>query len=575
MLELIYKKHIAVLLIIGICLIVFYPALDSNVIDLDDTTMIMDLNNHGGNHLVKALFWPDRLERYYRPLLMLSFIIDYKIWAFEYSGYHLTNIVFHLINALVFYFIALTFFNGKPRSEIFAFFLAIAFALNPLTIESVAWISGRTDILSTFFSLTVFLFYISKIKFKPFLISIFFLLGLLAKENAICIFIIIILSEFVASYPSKGFKVSLLRALKWAGILSVPLFVYFYLRFSGFGLFHVQEQIQSVSVPGLHIQEGDSIRSQMISSFFTLPAVIAFYLKKLVCPFPLNFAISQINLVIYSMLFAIIGIINTALILKRKFYYPFWILLMIISFFPALPVALADVAWTRLAERYLYLSVPVICLFSGELFYRNCLRFPEKANIIKAIAFSILIIFSVGSIQRINVWKDKVSLWEDTYNKNPTHGKVLYKYGSVLGSEKGLPFFKIAVKHSKDSEWRDFSLLIVAQDEADKFKYNRAYNLIQEALKINSERQNCYQAAGILKQIIKDESLKEDKYTRLLINCYQLAYKKDPKPEDFLNLIGIFESLNDESNIKKHSIMLIEKFPKSRAAKYMSSKSNK
>ncbi|MCD4675574.1 MAG: hypothetical protein K8S18_06200, partial [Desulfobacula sp.] len=117
-------------------MIVFYPTLNSNVIDLDDTTMIMDLNNPGGNHLVKALFWPNGLGRYFRPLLMLSFIIDYKIWAFEHSGYHLTNIVFHLINALVFYFIALTFFKGKPRSEILAFFLAIAFVLNPLTIES-------------------------------------------------------------------------------------------------------------------------------------------------------------------------------------------------------------------------------------------------------------------------------------------------------------------------------------------------------------------------------------------------------------------------------------------------------
>ncbi|MCD4677157.1 MAG: hypothetical protein K8S18_14355, partial [Desulfobacula sp.] len=434
---------------------------------------------------------------------------------------------------------------------------------------------GRTDILSTFFSLTVFLFYISKIKFKPFFISIFFLLGLLAKENAVCIFIIIILFDFVVSYPSKGFKVSLLRALRWAGILSVPLFIYFYLRFAGFGLFHVQEQIQSVSVPGLHIQEGDSIRSQLVSGLFTLPAVIAFYLKKLVCPFPLNFAIFQINLVIYSTLFAIIGIINTVLILKKKFYYPFWILLMIISFFPALPVALADVAWTRFAERYLYLSVPVICLFSGELFYRNCLRFPEKTKIIKAIAFSILIVFSVGSIQRINIWKDKVSLWEDTYNKNPTHGKVLYKYGSVLGAEKGLPYFKLAVEHSKDSEWKDFSLLIVAQDEADKLNYNRAYDLIQEALKFNSERQNCYQAAGILKQIMIDKTLITDKYTSLLIQCYQLAYEKKSGPDDLFNLIGIFESLNDENNIKKHSMMLIKKFSKSRAAKYMSSKYNK
>ncbi|SDU60541.1 tetratricopeptide repeat protein [Desulfobacula phenolica] len=574
MIRLFEKQYIAILLIIGISLAVFYPTLNSNVIDLDDTTMILDLNNPDKYFSAKKMFWKNTIGCYYRPLLMLSFIIDSKTWAFEYSGYHLTNIVLHLFNALILYFIAVAFFKGKRQFKVVSFFLSIAFVLNPLTIESVAWISGRTDILATFFSLSSFFFYISKIRFRSVFVSISFLLGLFAKENAVCMFIIIVLSEFVICYPSKGFKVSLIRSLKWAGILSTSFFIYFYFRFAGFGLLLIQEQIQALPIQGLHLQDGVSLRSQMISGLFALPAAIAFYLKKLVCPFPLNFAISQINLTLYSIGFVIIGIISLTLVLKRKFYYPFWILLFIISFSPALPVALGDVAWTRFAERYLYLSVPVICLFAGDLYYKKILKYPERTNIIKTIAVSILIIFCIGSIQRIHVWKDKKSLWEDTYKKNPFNGKVLYKYGSVLSFEEGLPFFKKAVKISRDSEWRDFSLLIVAQDEANKLNYNKAYDLIQEALKINSERQNCYQAAGILKQIIKDESLREDKYNRLLIQCYQLAYKKKPEPVDLLNIIRIFESLNDDKNAEKYSKMLIEKFPRSRAAKYILSKFN-
>ena len=566
------KQYIAILLIIGICLTAFYPTLNSNVIDLDDTTMILDFNNPDKDYVIKDLFWPNGAGRYYRPLLMSSFIMDSKIWMHEFSGYHLTNIVLHLFNALIFYFIAVTVFNGKPLSKIVAFFLTIGFVLNPLTIESVAWISGRTDILATFFSLLVFLFYFSKLKYKIIIVPIFFLLGLLAKENTLCVFIIIPLCEIGFYYRSKGFKYSIFRALTWTAILSIPLFVYLYLRFAGFGLFQMSEQIQPGLVQGMHIQEGVSIKSQIISNLFTLPAVIAFYLKKFIFPFPLNFAISQINVVMYSTVFVFMGIISTVLVLKKKFYYPFWILLLIISFSPALPVALSDVAWTRFAERYLYLSIPVICLFAGDLYYQNRMRYPEKVRIIKIIAFAILIVFSFGSIQRINVWKNKESLWEDTYKKNPTHGKVLYKYGSALGAQKGLPYFKLAVEHAKDNEWRDFSLLIVARNEADNLNYDRAYELIQEALKINSERQNCYQAAEILKKVLNDKGLKDDKYGKLLINCYHLAYKKKPRSEDLLNLIQIFESLNDEKNIKKYSILLIKKFSGSRAAKYISSK---
>jgi len=569
------KQYIAVLLIIGISLTVFYPTLNSNVIDLDDTTMILNLNNPDNHYPVKDLFRPHGLGIYYRPLLMLSFIVDSKIWMYEFSGYHLTNIIFHLLNALVFYFIALAFFKGKPRFRMVSFFLAIGFVLNPLTIESVAWISGRTDILSAFFSLIAFFFYLSGLKFKSVFVSIFFLSGLLAKENAICLFLIIILCEFAFNYPGKGVKYSAVRSLSWAGILAVPLFAYLYLRFAGFGLVQFQEQINPVPVQGLHLKEGVSLSSQMISGFFTLPAAIAFYLKKLIYPFPLNFAISQINLPLYSVVFVFIVLVCTVLVIKKKFYYPFWILLMCISFLPALPVALADVAWTRFAERYLYLSVPLICLFSGDLFYKNCLRFPEKVRVIKTIAFLILIFFCFASIQRVNIWRDRKSLWADTLKKNPTNGKVLYKYGSVLGGKKGLPYFKRAVEHSKDSEWRDFSLLILAREETNNFNYNKAYDLIREAIEINPERQNCYKAAGILRRIIKVKHLAESKYTSLEIKCYNLAYEKSPNPEDLLKLIQIFDSLNDEDNIKKYTMLLKKKFPTSKPAKYVSTKYSK
>jgi len=479
-----------------------------------------------------------------------------------------------LFNALIFYFIAVTVFNGKPGSKIVAFLLAIGFVLNPLTIESVAWISGRTDILATFFSLLVFLFYFSKLKYKIIIVPIFFLLGLLAKENTLCVFIIIPLCEIGFYYRSKGFKYSIFRALTWTAILSIPLFVYLYLRFAGFGLFQMPEQIQPVLVQGMHIQEGVSIKSQIISNLFTLPAVIAFYLKKFIFPFPLNFAISQINVVMYSTVFVFMGIISTVLVLKKKFYYPFWILLLIISFFPALPVALSDIAWTRFAERYLYLSIPVICLFAGDLYYQNRMRYPEKVRIIKIIAFAILIVFSFGSIQRINVWKNKESLWEDTYKKNPTHGKVLYKYGSALGVQKGLPYFKLAVEHAIDNEWRDFSLLAMAKYASEGKEYKTAVGYVRQAIKINPNRRNLNQAAGIIRKIMNEDKTDDIANRQFLIQIYQKAYAKQPKPVDLYNLINIYKYAGDKLNETKYYQILQDRFPNSRAARNLFKKYN-
>jgi len=572
--KLLKKQYIAVLLLIGVCLTVFYPTLNSNVIDFDDTTMILNLNNPDKNYSVQDLFWPKHIGRYYRPLLICSFVIDSKIWLHEFSGYHLTNIVLHLLNALIFYFIAMIFFSDRSGTKTMPFFLAIGFVLHPLTVESVAWISGRTDILSAFFSLSTFLLYLSKLKYKPVFVSLLFLFGLLSKENAFCIFIIIPLCEIYFYYSNKGFKYSIFKALSWAGILSIPLFVYFYLRFAGFSLLHLQTQIQDVAVQGLHTQSGTSVISQMVSNFFTLPAIIAFYLKKLVWPFPLNFAISQINVVLYSFVSVVIGITSIVLVLKKKFYFPFWIVILILSFFSALPVALADVAWTRFAERYVYLSIPVICLFAGDLYYKNISKYPGKARIIKTAAFLILIVFIAGTVQRISVWKDKQSLWENTYKKNPLNGKVLYKYGSVLGEKEGLAYFKLAVEYAKNNEWKDFSLLRVARYEADNLNYMKAHDLIQQALKISPERRNCYQAAGILTQIMKDKKLKDDRYKRLLIQCYQFAYKRKPRPMDLYHLINVYKSSGDKLNQEKYYKLLQERFPNSRAARNLFKKYN-
>ncbi|CCK80292.1 hypothetical protein [Desulfobacula toluolica] len=566
------KKSYAIILILCVSFSCFYPLLDAGVIDFDDTSMILKLNTSDENFSIKKLYWPKNAGRYYRPLLMHSFVVDSKIWAFEPSGYHLTNIIFHTLNALIFYLIVLKLFKNELNYKYIAFFLSVLFVLHPLTIESVAWISGRTDILSVFFSLLAFLFYLLKKHYSFIFVPLSIFLGMLAKENAICAVPIIVLYEFVSNYPSKDFKQTLITVLKWVTILIIPLFIYSFLRFNGFGLFDAK--MPTAAIKGDFIEPGLSSLNQMFSNFYLLPAVIGFYIKKIFIPLPLNFAISQINVVLYSALSGVLCVLNILLLKKKKFAFPFWLLFIIIAFLPALPVALADIAWTMYAERYLYMTVPLLCLFAGDLYLKNLKKFTSHSKRIKIIICLLFLGLTIVTIQRISIWKSKESIWADTYKKNLTHGKVLYKYGSILGSEKGLPFFKFAVAHAKDNEWRDFSLLIVAQDEANKLNYNKAYDLIQEALKINSERQNCYQAAGILKQIIKDESLREDKYNRLLIQCYQLAYKKKPKPVDLSNIIRIFESLNDEKNAEKYSKMLIEKFPRSRAAKYILSKFN-
>jgi Tfp pilus assembly protein PilF len=187
-------------------------------------------------------------------------------------------------------------------------------------------------------------------------------------------------------------------------------------------------------------------------------------------------------------------------------------------------------------------------------------------------ALTVFAVFSICSIQRIHVWSDKELLWKDTVAKNPTNGKVLYKYGMVLGEEKGQPYFNQAILHAKANEWKDFSLLMKAEYEAKKLNYEKAVSLLEEIIRQYPTRKNCYQAADILWRVLNERPIDSDRVARLLNTAYQKAYERKPTPRDLLNQIKVYEYLNDKKNIDKHNKELKKKFPKSRALKYVLSR---
>ena len=225
-------KKLSLLFLAAISLGLFAPTLLTGLIDLDDTTMILDLNTPGKYTSLKALFAPTH-GRYFRPVLKLSFILESRLWHFNYPGYHLTNIIIHISNAILLYFISLTFFKEKPFSRKISFAAALLFVVHPLSCESVAWISGRTDLLSAFFSLAAVLIFRSNLSFKPLLVMIPLLLGLFSKENTIAVIPIILTMVFCSTSPAHGFKTALKSLIPWTLLFAVTVMVYLFFRFQG------------------------------------------------------------------------------------------------------------------------------------------------------------------------------------------------------------------------------------------------------------------------------------------------------------------------------------------------------
>lgn len=176
---------ICIILLLGLVahasmLIAPFKTLDDNI-SIVNNPDIKDFSNTG--KIFKSSFFGG--NHYYRPMVSLSYMIEYHLIGLRSFYYNLTNLVFHCAIAATVFF--LIFFIFKDRS--IAFFSSLLFAVHPVQWEAVANIPGRAVILSTFFTINAFYFYcLSSKKKKPALnyglSLLLFVCGLLSKESA-------------------------------------------------------------------------------------------------------------------------------------------------------------------------------------------------------------------------------------------------------------------------------------------------------------------------------------------------------------------------------------------------------
>ena len=145
--------------------------------------------------LLSSHFWAEvgEASRYYRPLITLTFFLDVQIWGLHPLGFHLTNVIAHAAVTVAVLAVARLALGGGPAAAI----CALVFALHPLHTESVSFVSGRTDVVATFFFLLALLAYDrsrARERWGPLAWSLAaYLLALLAKEVAITLPVVLAL----------------------------------------------------------------------------------------------------------------------------------------------------------------------------------------------------------------------------------------------------------------------------------------------------------------------------------------------------------------------------------------------
>lgn len=401
------------MLLFCVALSVYYPSIFADVNSVDDTRMMNQLLNMDDFSLYDV-FVPGGNGYYYRPLLWVTFIFDRFAWFLQASFMHLENMLLHAANGILVFLAARRIARYvELNSDCPPFLAALVFVLHPVNTEPVNWISGRTDLLAGFFIFLSTLFVMRAVEkdtvSDSFLAAFFFFLATLAKDNAVfffpgALFMVYCCRRSIQSYVAGLFCTKCL----YAAITLVPL-LYFSIRHLAF---KANDSGIGLAVKG--IAGGDRGLLDKLRIMFK---AFGFYAKKIIQPFPLNFAIQQI-----SGWYVLVGVVAVCVILFFAYRRSILGALLFTSacvLAPALLVPLGKMAWTPLAERYLYISSAFFSIALVFGIWKMALSYRGLVPVTIVAAMFLLPVMAYSVYARTIVWQSNLTLFRDTVTKSP------------------------------------------------------------------------------------------------------------------------------------------------------------
>jgi Flp pilus assembly protein TadD len=441
------QKHKRILAsIIFITVLVYIQTLSFDFVNWDDDYYVINnlqVTNPTIDNL--KLFFTEGNTANYHPITMLSLALNYVVGGENAFGYHLLNLVLHLLNTVLLYVWVRKIW---PKSEYLPLFVVGVFALHPMHVEPIAWISSRKDVLFIFFYFAALLSYQSyqqenKSKYLLITLGLFILSGL-SKPTAVVFPIHLLLVDYLVN---RDFSSKLV--LEKIPFFGVSVLV-------GLATIWVQNEAGAVSIAAYSLIERLQLASYAVNlyvvKFFAPVHLASFY------PYPLrpfNFWVS------FSPVLSLIvgGFAFWRWRLNRNIV--FGILFYLVSL--VLLVQLVSVGSTIISERYTYFSYVGLCIsiyFILEDLFSKSIQF--NGNVFRNAMIVILIIFSVVSYKRVKVWKNGETLWTDAINKFP----------EVAGSWGGRGvYYRIEKRYSK--ALRDLNQAVKLNPNEAMFYSNR------------------------------------------------------------------------------------------------------
>lgn len=375
-------------------------------------------------------------ELSYRPVSTLTFFIDYHLWGLNPFGFHLTNIILHILNSVLLFFLLTRLFKQK----IPAFITALLFALHPVNSEAVAVINFREDLLAMFFllsSLTLYILLRRALKFRRILLYvlsiILYLLALFSKEMAITLPAILILLDHCfppdKKLPAKKPKSFLFITRGHIGYILASLF------FLWVWFFPMARDAGSV---------WDYFYGQGLCRFLTMAKVAMIYLSWMIAPLNihatiLDFSIIECSLWRLKVVFSFLAWMLLTLFIVRSYKKSkpcfFGIMWFLVTLAPVMNILLMP---NILALRFLYIPSAGFCIcammLGKELYGKQPPLFlrPFYQRILTVSLIAILAFFASLTFIQGYTWRDDLAFQSDRLAFYPNNPRAMAETAEAL-----------------------------------------------------------------------------------------------------------------------------------------------
>jgi Flp pilus assembly protein TadD len=436
-----HKPTFIIIFLIAIILITYWPMQYFEFANYDDDIYVTE-NIHVCSGLTKdSVIWAFTTmdAGFWHPLTWLSLMFDYELYRSNPTGYHWTNVLFHIANTLLL-FLALNRMTGAIwRSG----FVAALFAVHPLHVESVAWIAERKDVLSTFFWMLTMYAYAIYVErpgvWKYVLVFISFSLGLMAKPMLVTLPCVLLLLDYWPLHRFEFIKSTgnFVDVEKHSPFTDKKFFSTTHLILEKVPLFvlviivSIATYIAEQKLGALGLQEIFPFTARLANALISYTA----YIWKMIWPVHLSVYYPHPGNwpLTYLIVSFLILIIITAVAMRTLKTHPYFAVGWLWYLGCLVPViGLIQVGSHAMADRYTYIPLTGLFIIVAWGVPDILRQWRHKRLILSILSGLVLVSLIMCTTVQVKYWENGISLFQHAVNMTGDNGIILNNFGNAL-----------------------------------------------------------------------------------------------------------------------------------------------